>query len=87
MHVRPSALCCCLLLFLFAPAVAAQDHGGLCRPITAEWGPDGALYVVDFGLFEFSQSGMNARPDTGVIWKVVRSGAVERTPMPVRKDG
>lgn len=45
----------------------------------------GALYVVDFGEVQFSEQGMNARPNTGVIWKVVRTGAVERTPMPVRK--
>jgi hypothetical protein len=69
------------------PAWVQGCGGGLRRPIMAAWGPDGALYVVDFGVVEFSQSGMNARPDTGVVWKVMRTGAVQRTPMPVRKGG
>jgi hypothetical protein len=53
------------------------------------WGPDGALYVVDFGGVQFSQKGMNAKPDTGVIWRVVRTGdaPIERRSIPVRKGG
>ena len=49
----------------------ATDGGGLRRPLQAEWGPDGALYVVDFGVIHFSEQGMNAEPNTGIIWKVV----------------
>lgn len=53
----------------------ATNGGGLRRPIMPVWGPDGALYVVDFGVIEFSKQGMNAVPNTGVIWKVTRTGA------------
>ena len=60
--------------------------GGLRRPITAAWGPDGALYVVDFGVVEFSKKGMNARPDTGVIWRVVPAGAPPAQPPAPRRE-
>lgn len=57
-------------------------NGGLRRPITTAWGPDGALYIVDFGVVEFDQSGMTAHPGTGVIWKLspsLEADAVART--------
>ena len=52
------------------PASATENAGGLERPIQLEWGPDGSLYIVDFGIVEFHDKGMNAHPKTGVIWKV-----------------
>jgi hypothetical protein len=58
------------------PATAARG-GGLERPVQLEWGPDGALYVVDFGVlsvFELDEgTAMNAHVDTGVIWRVRRA--------------
>ena len=51
---------------------SASGGGGLERPVQLEWGPDGSLYVVDFGTIEFHPSGMKAHPKTGVIWKVTR---------------
>ncbi|HZK02635.1 MAG TPA: PQQ-dependent sugar dehydrogenase [Anaerovoracaceae bacterium] len=44
--------------------------GGFERPIDAVFGPDGALYISDFGIF--TSTGPVAK--TGVIWKVTRSG-------------
>ena len=55
------------------PAWAAEG-GGLRRPLQLTYGPDGALYVVDFGVIHFSEQGMNAEPNTGVVWKVTRTG-------------
>lgn len=55
------------------PAWATRG-GGLRRPIQLTYGPDGALYVVDFGVIHFDEKGMNAQPNTGVIWKVSRQG-------------
>lgn len=55
------------------PASVAE-RGGLERPIMVEWGPDGALYVVDFGVIEFSTKGMKAHPKTGVIWRIRHTG-------------
>jgi glucose/arabinose dehydrogenase len=51
----------------------ATKGGGLRRPIQLEFGPDGALYVLDFGVVRFDKKGMQAEPNTGVIWKVTRS--------------
>lgn len=51
---------------------SVHDSGGLERPIQLEWGPDGSLYIVDFGVVEFDAKGMNAHPFTGVIWKLTK---------------
>lgn len=56
------------------PASATEDGGGLERPIQLEWGPNGNLYIVDFGIVEFNDKGMNAHPHTGVLWKVSKEG-------------
>jgi glucose/arabinose dehydrogenase len=40
---------------------------GLERPIQVSWGPDGALYVVDFGVININENGMHAVPNTGVV--------------------
>lgn len=47
--------------------------GGLRRPLQVAWGPDGALYVVDLGVIRFDEEGMQAEPETGVVWKVTRA--------------
>jgi glucose/arabinose dehydrogenase len=53
---------------------SATGGGGLERPIQLEWGPDGALYVIDFGVIRVSPQGLNAQPNTGLVWKVSRTG-------------
>ena len=53
------------------PATAGTGSG-LERPLQLEWGPDGALYVVDFGVISLTQMGMKAHARTGVIWRVSR---------------
>src|SRR5699024_5046978 len=45
------------------------NGGGFERPIDAVFGPEGCLYICDFGLF--SATGPIA--GTGVIWKITRS--------------
>ena len=52
----------------------ATGGGGLRRPLQVTFGPDGALYITDFGVIHFSEQGMNAQPNTGVIWKVSLTG-------------
>jgi glucose/arabinose dehydrogenase len=60
---------------------------GINRPITVLFGPDGALYVVDFGAVrDFGQSDERSKfrnpengplvqiPATGVIWKISKTG-------------
>ncbi|MGK7391121.1 MAG: PQQ-dependent sugar dehydrogenase [Candidatus Cyclobacteriaceae bacterium M2_1C_046] len=46
--------------------------GGLERPISVQIAPDGALYVVDFGILTMSEEGAKPYEKTGVIWKITR---------------
>jgi len=61
---------------------------GINRPVTARFGPDGALYLVDYGAVrDFGQADPDSRfkveadvplvviPHTGVVWKISRTGA------------
>lgn len=52
---------------------SATGGGGLERPIQLEWGPDGSLYVVDFGVINLTPQGMQAQANTGAIWRVSRT--------------
>lgn len=47
------------------PASAQKGTGGLERPIQMEWGPDGSLYIVDFGVVNSADTGMDAQPLPG----------------------
>lgn len=64
-----------------APASHALAMGrGIERPIDAKFGPDGALYVVDFGVVSVKMdrgTGVSilVREGTGFIWKVTPRGA------------
>ncbi len=59
---------------------------GINRPVTARFGPDGALYLVDYGAVrDFGRADPEAKftnaadaplvviPHTGVVWKISRS--------------
>lgn len=77
----------------------ASMHGmqgqGVERPFNVKFGPDGAMYIVDYGVVKIDMSlkkqgkpPYNEVPGTGVIWKVTRAGAeIERERVPVRKGG
>jgi hypothetical protein len=71
----------------FAESTAARIIHGINRPIQVQFGPDGALYLVDFGAVrDFGQSDSRSKfvtspdgplvqiPRTGVIWKIERVG-------------
>ncbi len=67
----------------------AERISGINRPIQVQFGPDGALYLVDYGAVrDFGQSDPRTTfvggpadgplieiPKTGVIWKITRTGA------------
>jgi glucose/arabinose dehydrogenase len=45
--------------------------GPLARPIDVRFGPtDEALYILDFGQFEMSESGVVAEAGTGKLWRL-----------------
>ncbi|HHY76333.1 MAG TPA: hypothetical protein GX500_06150 [Firmicutes bacterium] len=51
---------------------AGRNLSGLNHPIDVKFGPDGSMYIVDFGVFEVNGQVPNAVPGTGVIWRVYR---------------
>jgi glucose/arabinose dehydrogenase len=66
----------------------ANQLRGINRPITVRFGPDGALYLVDYGAVrDFGVSDPRTKfiganngplvqiPGTGVIWKITRTGS------------
>ena len=49
---------------------------GLERPVAARFDPAGtALYVVDFGVMTMTERGPEPRKETGVLWKITRTGS------------
>jgi len=50
---------------------AGRSGGGFKRIIDLEFDPDGKnLYVLDFGVIEFTDMAPNAIPKSGVLWKI-----------------
>ncbi len=48
---------------------------GLERPMDAKFNPEGtALYIVDFGVMLQSERGAMPQQETGVLWRVTRTG-------------
>jgi glucose/arabinose dehydrogenase len=49
-------------------------HGGFERPSHCAFGPDGALYVVDFGEIKIApeKGGIRMKQGTGSIWRIKR---------------
>jgi hypothetical protein len=62
-----------LLANMKAGPATSSRGGGLERPVQAEWGPDGALYVLDYGVITIAGDRLNSHGRTGVIWRVTRS--------------
>ena len=44
--------------------------GGLEHPSDVTFGPDGAMYVTDWGIARITVDGLRLEPNTGVVWKV-----------------
>lgn len=49
-------------------------HGGFERPSSCAFGPDGALYVVDFGEIKIApeKGGIRMKQGTGALWRIKR---------------
>lgn len=46
--------------------------GGLERPVAVRWGPDGALWILDYGRLQVTRKGPWVVPQTGVLWRMSR---------------
>ncbi len=46
------------------------DLPGLFRPIDLGFGRDGALYILDFGRFEMTETGVAAEAGSGRLWRL-----------------
>jgi glucose/arabinose dehydrogenase len=53
-----------------AGRASQQNAGGLEHPSDVTFGPDGAMYVADWGVAQVSVDGLVLEPDSGVVWKV-----------------
>ena len=64
-------------------------HEGFERPSHCAFGPDGALYVVDFGVINIApeKGGIRVRQGTGALWRIRRvAGEVAGdSPAPARR--
>ena len=49
------------------------NTGGLERPLEAKFGPDGNLYVADFGIMTWQGQTWEATASTGTVWRIRRS--------------
>jgi|GEM_PF-237531 len=49
-----------------------RSTGGLEHPSDVVFGPDGAMYITDWGVANVSVEGLKLEADSGVIWKVSR---------------
>ncbi|MBA3531267.1 MAG: PQQ-dependent sugar dehydrogenase [Ardenticatenales bacterium] len=62
-------------------------HEGFERPSHCEFGPDGALYVVDFGEIEIAPEvgGVRMQQQSGSVWRIRRTEGPrgERPPEPI----
>ncbi len=49
------------------------NRGGLERPVEAKFGPDGNLYIIDFGVMEWGDGMWSATAGTGIVWRVAHT--------------
>ena len=59
-------------------------HGGFERPSSCAFGPDGALYVVDFGQIKIApeKGGIRMKQGTGALWRIRRDPLVPGGQLP-----
>ncbi|MDP9409033.1 MAG: PQQ-dependent sugar dehydrogenase [Actinomycetota bacterium] len=59
-------------------------HRGLERPSHCEFGPEGALYVVDFGQISLApeKGGIRVQQGTGTLWRIRRTSEAIQTRPP-----
>lgn len=51
-------------------APAGRSLSGFNHPVDVKFGPDGSMYVVDFGVIESDGKVYRGVPGTGAVWKI-----------------
>lgn len=71
----------------FVGPASKLPHEGFERPSHCQFGPDGALYVVDYGIIRIAPEagGIRMQQGTGTVWRIRRTEGPrgERPPEPV----
>jgi glucose/arabinose dehydrogenase len=49
---------------------STHSGGGLEHPSDVTFGPDGAMYVTDWGVAHITVDGLKLEPNSGVVWRV-----------------
>jgi glucose/arabinose dehydrogenase len=49
---------------------STHSGGGLEHPSDVTFGPDGAMYVTDWGVAHPTEDGLRLEPNSGVVWRV-----------------
>lgn len=67
-----------------AGGASVLPHNGFERPVDCRFGPDGSLYVVDWGEMVPApeRGGVEIRRGTGVLWRIRRTADAERGDAP-----
>ncbi len=63
-------------------------HSGFERPSHCQFGPDGALYVVDWGQIDIAPEvgGIRAPVGSGALWRIRRTGGPQGTQPPRARE-
>lgn len=56
-------------------ASSTHSAGGLEHPSDVVFGPDGAMYVTDWGVAHITLDGLKLEPGTGVVWRITAEGS------------
>ena len=71
----------------FAGPASKLPHAGFERPSHCAFGPDGALYVVDWGEIEIApeKGGIRMQAESGAVWRIRRTSYPrgDRPPAPI----
>lgn len=55
-----------------AGQASRHNAGGLEHPSDVTFGPDGAMYIADWGIARVSTDGLQLEENSGVVWKVTK---------------